>query len=166
MKKLLASLAALLVVPLSACSPGSTPPGPYAAYGTVGQVGYVYYRWKEGLALMIWHDIAGSSMSSGSGSTTDPVYRLHGYAESQDGRRLDWELQTSDGMTAQFEIDNTSYDLLDGALFIITTQGGETDVRQLERDLSDVQTNHESCLAFARSDPDLVKFIGDTPVPQ
>ena len=59
-------------------------------------------RWKEGLVLMIWHDAPGSSMSDGSGSTTDPVYKLHGYAESRDGRRVDWQVETTDGETAQF----------------------------------------------------------------
>lgn len=123
-------------------------------------------RWKEGLALMIWHDVPGSFMSEGSGSTTDPVYRIHGYAESQDGLRFDWELETSDGKTAQFRIDNTSYDLADGALFIITTKNGETEVKQLRRDLSGVQAKHESCVAFAKSDPEVARFIGDTPNPK
>ncbi|UCC87111.1 MAG: hypothetical protein JSV81_20030 [Anaerolineales bacterium] len=161
-KKPTVLLIALLLATFSACSPKSTPPGPDTTAGAIEQAGYAFYRWEEGLALMIWHDAIAAYMSSGSGSTASPVYELKSYAETQDGRRVDWELQTSDGKTAQFMIDNTGYDLSKGTLFIITTKNDQTEVRQLFRNLSDVQPNRESCLAFARSDPDLASFINDT----
>lgn len=144
---------------LSNCSPKSTPPGPDSAFGKFEQTAYSFHRWEEGLVLMIWHDVSESSMCEGSGSTTDPVYRLQCYAESKDGRRVDWEVQTADGRTAQFRIDDISYDLSDGALFIIKTRDGETRVIQLQRDLSSVHPNRESVTTFARSDPDVLSFI-------
>jgi hypothetical protein len=49
-------------------------------------------------------------------------------------------VQTADGKTALFTIDNTSYDLADGALFLITTEDGQAEVQQLQRDLSGVQS--------------------------
>jgi len=48
-----------------------------------------------------------------------------------DGRRVEWQVQTTDGETAQFWINNVDYDLGAGALFILTTRNGTTDVRQL-----------------------------------
>jgi hypothetical protein len=144
-------------------SPRSTPPGADAAGGGLGQARYVFLRWKEGLTIMIWHDILGSGEGKGSGSTTDPVYRYRGYAESLDGGRFDWEVQTLDGKTALFWIDDTSYDLSDGTLFIVTTQDGKTEVKQLHRDLSGVQTDRESIIAFAQNDPDIIKFARVTP---
>jgi hypothetical protein len=145
----------------SAFSKGPTPPGADAAAGTVGQASYVLLQWKEGLTVMIWHDFSASSR--GSGSTSDPIYRYKGYAESPGGHRFDWEVQTADGKTALFTIDGTRYDLAAGRLFIVTAQDGATLVRQLDRDLSSVQTNRESIVAFAKSDPDVAEFAGVTP---
>jgi hypothetical protein len=137
------------------------PPGADAASGSVGQASYAFLRWKEGLAITIWYD--SSESPRGSGSTSDPIYRYQGYAESPGGHRFDWEVQTADGKTALFKIDDTSYDLADGGLFIVTMKNGETQVRQLNRDLSNVQTNWESIVAFAKGDPDVAEFAGVTP---
>jgi hypothetical protein len=163
-----ALLATLFVAIVSGCAPKATPPGADVAAGVVGQqVGFEFMRWEEGLAIMIWHDFLGnsgtSSTSESSGFTTDPIHKLQGYAESWDGHRFDWEVQTNDGRTAQFWLDGTPYDLSDGRLFIVTMKNGGADVTQLDRDLSRVQPNHSSCEAFARSDPDLARFIGDMP---
>ena len=140
----------------------STPPGADAAGGKLEQASYVFLQWKEGLRIMIWHDALESGEGSGSGSTADPIYRYHGYATSPGGPRFDWEVQTADGRTARFQINNTSYDLSDGRLFLITTGNGSTEVRQLQRDLSGVQPNRESIVAFAKSDPDVARFTGVT----
>jgi hypothetical protein len=145
----------------SAFSNRPAPPGADAAAGTVGQASYVLLQWKEGLTVMIWHDFLASSR--GSGSTGDPIYRYQVYTESPGGHRFDWEVQTADGKTALFDIDGTRYDLTHGRLFIVMTQDGKTLVRQLDRDLSSVQTNRESVVAFANSDPDLARFISSTP---
>jgi len=91
------------------------------AGGKVGRGGFTYLRWKQGLAIMIWHDLDSSS-NHGSGSTGDPIYRLTGYASSLDGRRVEWKVQTADGKTAQFWIDDVGYDLANGALFAVTTR--------------------------------------------
>jgi hypothetical protein len=137
------------------------PPGADAAAGTVGRAGYVLLRWYEGLAVMIWHDISGSSR--GSGSMRGPIYTYQGVAESTGGQHFDWETRTADGSTAIFAIDGTRYHLAAGSLFIVTTQDGQTQVRQLERDLSAVQTDRESILGFAKSHVDLASFIGRAP---
>jgi hypothetical protein len=164
LKGLLVLLAALFVAAFSGCTPKSTPPGADTAGGTLEGASYVFLQWKEGLAILIWHDLSyGATGCGGTGSTSDPVYRLDCTAESQEGRRIVWEVQTPDGQTAQFEIDDTGYDLSDGALFLIATADGKTDVRQLQRDLSGVQPNRESIVAFAKSDPDVAKFAGVRP---
>jgi len=111
---------------------------------------------------MIWHDIPESYIGGGSGSTADPIYRYHGHAESPDGRCFDVDVRTLDGKTAQFKIDNTIYDLPDGALFLITTTSGKAEVKQLQRDLAGVQPDRDSIVAFANSDPDVAKFTGVT----
>jgi hypothetical protein len=156
-------LAALLVV-FSGCTPEHTPPGADVEVGTFEQTSYTLVRWKEGLAILIWHDLVLDSASSHNPrSTTDPVSRVEGYAESKDGHRLEWKAHTTDGKTAQFWIDEVPYDLSDGTLFIVTIANGKLEIAQLQRDLSDVQPGREGCLAFAQSDPDLAGFVSDIP---
>ena len=138
----------------------STPPGPSAAGGVLGQASYAFLRWEEGLSIMIWSDALESGEGSGTGSTVDPIYRYHGWAVSRGGPRFDWEVQTADGRTARFEINDTSYDLSGGSLFLITIEDGQAEVRQLQRDLSGIQPDRESIIAFAQSDPDVAAFAG------
>jgi hypothetical protein len=163
LKRLLVLLAALLAATFSSCAPKPTPPGVASAGGWFGQATYLFVRWKEGLSIMIWHDVLGSVEGKDSGSTTEPIYWYHGWTESPGGRRFDWEVQTANGKTAVFKIDDTSYDLANGRLFIVTMKDGKTRVRQLNRDLSNVQMDWESIVAFARSDPDVAEFAGVTP---
>jgi hypothetical protein len=159
-----ALLALLLVLALSGCY-RSTPPGADIAGGKVGRGGFTFLRWKQGLAIMIWHDLDSAS-THGSGSTGDPVYRLSGSASSLDGRHVNWQAQTTDGKTAKFWIDDVSYDLAGGALFIVTTRNGTTEVKQLYRDLSAVQANYDSCVTFARGDSELARLIDGLSDPQ
>jgi hypothetical protein len=153
------ALAVLAILFSSACATRTTPPGPDVAAGKFGQVSYVYLRWQQGLELMIWHDIVDASMGKGVGAAGASTYQYGGRAESADGREFTWQVKTEDGVTAEFRIDNTHYDLENGRLFIVTTGPGGTAVEQFERDMEDVQANRESCIAFAHSDPDVQAFL-------
>jgi hypothetical protein len=150
---------ALLALVVSGCAGKSTPPGADMAYGSVEGAGYTLMRWEEGLALMIWQRGTDSLMCGGSGSTEDPVYELNCQAESEDGYRLDWTLQTTDGETAQLEMGNTSYDLSGGTLMLVKPSDAGLEVIQLERDLSGIPFDHNQITAFALSDPDIAEFI-------
>lgn len=109
--------------------------------------------------MMMWFDMADDVSGEGSGSTNDPVHRAAGYASASDGRRVDWRLETADGQTATFGIDGRSYDLSEGALFLVRTEDGDVQVQQLDRDLPKVHPTNESCQAFAETDPDVQDFI-------
>lgn len=158
-----ALLAVLVAVALAACAGSSTPPGANKQLGTFEQGGYLLLRWEEGLEIMIWHDVEGSSVAHSAGSTEDRVYAERGSARSGDGRGLEWEVQTTDGKTGQVRIGDYIYDLSAGTLFIVTTSGGTTQVRKLDRDLSAVPLNHDGILAFAENDPDLAAFLNTSP---
>jgi len=161
------SLLAALLLTVTACAPRTTAPA--VAAGAVDGTGYRFLRWREGLAIMIWYDFRGgsgsSSISSGGGLGAPPAYTIHGYAESEDGERFEWEVETTDGQTARFRLAGEPHDLSDGTLFIVRMGHGRADVTQLERDLSDVDPNHASIVAFARDDPDLTPLIGEGPSP-
>jgi hypothetical protein len=155
---LLLLLAMLLMSTMVGCGK-STAPGANIAGGVYKQSGYTLMKWEEGLAIMIWHDAIAASNSHGSSSTGSSVYTLKGHAESKNGTRVEWDLETSDGKTAQFIIDNTNYDLSEGALFIISTKTGTITIMQLNRDLSDVQPEYDSCVAFGENDLDVADFL-------
>lgn len=160
-------LLAALLLTVVACAPRTAAPGADAAAGAVDGTGYRFMRWQEGLAIMIWYDFRGdsgsSSTSSGGGLSGPPTYTIHGYAESEDGERFEWEVETTDGKTARFRLDGKPYDLSRGTLFLVRIEDGRADVTRLERDLSGVEPNHASIAAFARGDPDLAPFIGERP---
>ena len=137
-----------LLLTATACAPRTTTPAPAVAAGAVDGTGYRFLRWNEGLAILIWYDFRGdsgsSSTSSGGNFGQLPTYTIHGYAESEDGERFEWEVETTDGETARFRLAGEPYDLSQGTLFIVTMEGGRADVTQLEQDLSDVEPNHAS----------------------
>jgi hypothetical protein len=159
--------ACLAVAGLAACAPRITAPAAEVAAGAVEGTGYRFLHWKEGLAILIWYDFRGdsgsSSASSGGGLGAPSTYAIHGYAESEDGDRFEWEVEMSDGKTARFRLDGESYDLSRGTLFIVSMEHGRADVTQLGRDLSDVEPNHASIVAFARDDADLAPLVGAAP---
>jgi hypothetical protein len=143
----------------AACSPASTPPGPDMAAGVYIQSGYEFYRWEEGLTLMIWFNGAKSSACSSSSSTSDPVFVLRCHALTRNDVRFDWLLETEDGITANFSIDDQSFDLENGKLFLIRTSSGEAEVLQIERNLSSVRPDADSIIEFSLDDPVIQEFI-------
>ncbi len=155
-----ASIVVLLVLALSGCV-RSTPPGASTAGGEVGEGAYTFMQWKEGLTILIWDDIRGSHSNHGSGSSSDPVFRQSGQAESPDGRSYSYQVETEDGITARFTIDGKAFDLSQGTLFLVKTRGAETNVRQLSRDLSEVPFTNEALREMAQSDPDVAALIGN-----
>jgi hypothetical protein len=158
-----ALLAVLLTTGVAACGSSSTPSGASKALGSFAQGGYLFLRWKEGLEVMIWHDLTGKGTADSAGFATGRLYIERGTARSTDGRSLAWEVQTVDGTMGEAQIGGVRYDLAAGTLFIVSTQEGTTAVRQLHRDLSVVPLDHDGILAFARTDPDLAAFLNEIP---
>jgi len=159
----LALLVALVTTGLVACGSSSTPPVADKALGSIAQGGYLFLRWQEGLEVMIWHDLSGEGTGHSAGIAADRLYIERGSVRSADGRSLAWEVQTRDGTMGEVQIGEGRYGLEAGNLFLVTTQGGTTAVRQLHRDLSAVPLDHGGILAFARNDPNLVAFLDEIP---
>ncbi len=157
-------LLVLAVLALSGCMTRSTPPGASTAAGAVGAGAYTFLQCNEGLTIMIWDDIGESHSNHGTGSTSDPVFRQSGQAESPDGRSYYYQVESEDGISGRFTIDGKEFDLSQGTLFLVKTRGGETRVQQLSRDLlevsfDEVSFNNEAFWGFAASDPDVAELI-------
>jgi hypothetical protein len=56
-------------------------------------------------------------------------------------------------------INNVRYDLAAGRLFLVTTRGGQAQVRQLKRDLSGLRPNWAAFEKFAKEDADVAQFV-------
>jgi hypothetical protein len=70
-----------------------------------------------------------------------------------------WKLETTDGKTAMLSLNAQQYDLSKGALFLVKTAGGQTQVQQIKTDLSMIQPTNEGCKAFSEANPDVSNFI-------
>lgn len=139
----------------------TTPPGPNTVYATIEEgPSFSFLTWDEGLRLMLWYDDVSGAWHDGSGSTEDPVYHQSGHAQGTNGQEVTWTLDTEDGQTATFQLAGQTYDLTQGALFLIRFQGEQPQVQQLERDLSGVTPTVDGVTAFGRADPDIAAFIG------
>ena len=109
---------------------------------------------------MIWDDIIdGGHHNSGSGSTTDPLFRQSGGAQAPDGRGYEYTAETSDGQQVDFAIDGIPYELEGGKLFLIQKADDGTQVQQLDLDLSGVLPSNEGIQAFGRETPEIAAFI-------
>jgi hypothetical protein len=151
----------LLIASLSSsCSPRSTPPGANSIGGVVDAAYYSYHYWEEGLAILVWHDLSYAAEScSGTGSTEDPVYRLVCDVRARDGRHFRWEVHTSDGVTAEMWIDDKSFDLSQGAMFLVSTQNDGISIGQLQRDFSELEPDNEAISALTNGDRDVANFV-------
>jgi hypothetical protein len=125
----------------------------------VGNGSVYLLRWKGGPAVMICSDVKGGTASQGEGWSSTR-YKAQASRSAPDGRRCDWELETTDGRSVQCRVNGKDYDLADGTLFLIKTKGGKTVVEQLDQDLSAVEPDEKSCRDFAHKNPAVRKLLG------
>ncbi len=155
-------LIGFLSMATAACFRSTTPPAPDMAGGVYEYAGYEFFHWQEGLDIMIWHDAIGSGTCDSSGATDDDTHLVQCQALSASGYDFFWQIETKDGRTAQFSINNQNYDLADGSVFLVTTANGQTDIQQLQRDLSDLNADDPSITSYSLADPDINQFIQST----
>ena len=161
----------LWIVPLlaiflgsSPCAGKMTPPGANIIFGSLstpeGSGGsYTLLRWEAGLSISIVDDSQGGHESSGSGSTEDPVWRGRGSIGSENGQDIAWQVETTDGKKAMFSINEQSYDLAQGTLFLIRTKSGSLQVMQHESRHQGTCPDDESCQQLLKQDPAVLQFI-------
>jgi hypothetical protein len=154
----------LVLVMASGCkgSPQPEPDPPVLSFAE--KDGTVFFlRLKEVGTIIICCDIPGGAGGTGSsGSGPPPVRKAHGYAFAKDGRRVDWELEITDGgKSVRFSANGNEYDLSRGGLFLVKTKGGKTEVEQLNQDLSTVHPDIEGCRNFVRTNPATSKLLGE-----
>jgi hypothetical protein len=116
--------------------------------------GSVYHL---GTAIVLWSDAPGG----GGGSLNSDVQgvKCQGSLLARDRRRVEFHCETKDAKTGQVTIGGATYDLMDGNLFLISTTGDQSQVKQLKRSLTELKFERESLEAFGKNDPDIVGFF-------
>ena len=103
----------------------------------------------QGLALVVVSDAVGSGGAGGNG----------GHHASPDGRRVEWKFQTRDGKTGSATINDKTYDLAQGSLFLVSTTGADIRVLQLDRDL--LKVKKEDIQSLVLGDKDIPAFFAN-----
>jgi hypothetical protein len=114
--------------------------------------------WREGMAVVFWTDLSwGNSVATTKEEGTVYEGEYHG----RDGRRVKCRCTTGDGRTGAVTIGDERFDLADGSLFLVSTRGTHSQVRQLQRDISKLKP--DDLKQLARSDPQIIEFF-ESPV--
>lgn len=130
---------------------------------------YRFLKWNTGLVIMLVDHCDASSM--GSSNDSGKPYRCTGTAHWLDRDSNEWKvgyewaLDTTDGQTAAFTINNVEYDVSKGAMFRIDVNGDKATVHQFDQNLSNIQPDTQSCDHFVAATPELKK-AADKPTPE
>jgi hypothetical protein len=116
--------------------------------------GSIYH---EGTAFVVWSDF--DVGGGGSSSVGTHGAKGQGRLSSRDKHQVDFHFETRDGKTGPVLINRARYDLADGGLFLVSAEGDQIRVKQLQRDMRGLKFERESLGAFARGDADIVAFF-------
>src|SRR5262249_61656286 len=102
----------------------------------------------------------GDTEGGGGGlSSSSSVLTAHAWLRTKDGRTVDWWCQTSDGMTGQVRINGQQFNLEDGALFLVSTRGGQVQIEQHKRYLLEMAPEDKNLKRFTKEDPEVKRFL-------
>jgi hypothetical protein len=116
--------------------------------------GTVYYL---GTVFVVWSDAAGGGGGNSSGNVQGVA--CQGSLLARDRPRVEFHCETKDGKTGQAKINGIAYELADGNLFLVLTQGEQSQVKQLKRDVSNLKFEREALETFGRTDPQILEFF-------
>jgi hypothetical protein len=127
-----------------------------------GKTSFLYFKAEGLLTMVIWADFEITSAEGGERGRLvrgAPPHVLDALMRSADGRIVACQCRTRDGKTGRVIINNVSYDLAGGRLFLVSTRGGGTRVRQLQRDLDKVQATDRGVERLAKTDPEVARYV-------
>jgi hypothetical protein len=109
-------------------------------------------------ALVVWSDGQGGSFNASWDRTRNAVH-YEGVFTSRGGRNVAVHCFTSDGKTGPVTIDDETFELGNGSLFLVASSGTKTVVKQLRRDLSKLGSDSEWFQANAMTDAEIKSFF-------
>jgi hypothetical protein len=112
----------------------------------------------EGKIFVLW--AANSSGGGSSSSSNSSGINGKGHVRFANGQTT-YEFSTTDGKTGPVKIDGVSYDLANGALFLLIREEDKSRVKQLKKDLSGLELTSPGFQKFGRADPEIMEFFSD-----
>jgi hypothetical protein len=109
-------------------------------------------------ALVVWSDGQDGSYNASWDRTRNAVH-YEGTFTSRGGRNVAVHCYTSDGRTGPVTIGDETFELSDGSLFLVATDGTKAVVKQLRRDLSKLGSDSEEFRANAMADSEIKAFF-------
>lgn len=112
-----------------------------------------------GTTLVIWSDLS----RGGGGASSGNMHGLscQGQLRGENGKIVKYRCETEDGRTGTVIIDGQTFDLEDGNLLLVTMDGGTCRVKQLRRDMTNLEFNRHSLQRFAEEDAEVRQFFGE-----
>lgn len=116
--------------------------------------GTVYHLGK---LFVLWSDLP----DGGGGSTSSNRHGIFctGEMVSLEGDVLEFACESSDGKTGTATIAGRSYDLKNGGLFLVTAEGDSWQIKQLNRNLQELEMDKESLCDLAERDDEIKDFF-------
>jgi hypothetical protein len=112
--------------------------------------------WGGAPAFVLWTDLNNDASSS---AEEQGSFVYSGSQTAPDGRKVRYRCRTRDGRTGDVTIDDRTYDLAKGALFLVSAREPRTRVLQLQRDVRQLTLSTAKLQQFARDDPEMVAFF-------
>jgi hypothetical protein len=101
----------------------------------------------------------------GQSSNIGPREQRHFEEAFWSGGSLKWEWNPNKGRSGTLLVNGVQFDLADGQLFLIRTEGGQVRVAQLQRDLSGINSKHPDFESMAKQDADVAQFVAEASRP-
>jgi hypothetical protein len=149
---------------MASCQRGNPALDPATDVATIGGATVTYAKWYGQPVILVWTDLAGETQDWADTSAGSVVF--YGSVTSPQGRKLEWRLETVDRINGKVIINHGRYELSNGRVFLVTMGGERMNIRQLQRDLSDVSPNRAGLEAFAKEDPDVARFVAAASPPR
>lgn len=171
------ALGALALVVLG-CADSSPPARPRTVYGgPSGAIGWSAPLGKSdpvpgvddgavyavGTALVIWGD-ATRGAGGGQGSIGNQAATGDGYLDTHDRGKVEFRFSITPARTGRVTVDGTDYDLANGNLFLVSTRGKPTRIKQLRRELSGMDLEPVYFQALGEKDPEIRAFFKGGPL--
>jgi hypothetical protein len=116
--------------------------------------GNVYFL---GTAFVVWCDAVGGG--GGSSSSNAQGVKCQGTLFGRVERRVEFACETKDGKTGRVSINDETFELADGNLFVVATDRERPRVKQLKRDLGALKFERATLEAFGRNDAEILGFF-------
>jgi len=153
----------LVIIVFGCWMPRPMPTGHSSSSGGIpGLCTYEFACWQQGIHVAIIDNL----VPDGKGGYRADFYCNEGSHADPHGARYKWRLDTADGKTATFRINDKEYDLTEGSLFIITAENDKANVHQLRRDLSAISCHGAVIAEYLWNDAEVRKILGASGLPK